>query len=109
MPHEPARMTVLGAVVLAADAGERKPVASLLLLVVGTIAVYWALDHRRWEVAAVGLAAAGVTSWLLTNTPYEGAVLLVPFHGNGLTAADLLCGPAVVLSALLSWRAARKS
>ena len=81
---------------------------SLLLLVLGTALAYWALDRPRWEVPGVALAAVGVTAWTLTNTPYEGAVLVIPFDGNGLTAADLLCGPAVLLGLHLCWRAVRR-
>ena len=81
---------------------------SLLLLVLGTGLAYWALDHRRWEVPGTALAAVGVTAWTLENTPYEGAVLFIPFQGNGLTAADLLCGPALVLGAVLCWRSVRR-
>lgn len=81
---------------------------ALLLLVLGTAAVYWAVDHARWELPGVALAAVGVTAWTLENRPYEGAVLFIPFRGNGLTAADLLCGPAVVLGLALCWRSVRR-
>ena len=81
---------------------------SLLLLVLGTALAYWALDHRRWEVPGAALAAAGVTAWTLTNTPYEGAVVFVAVQGNGLTAADLLSGPAVLLGLHLCWRGVRR-
>ena len=81
---------------------------SMVLLVAGTALLYWALDHPRWEVVAVAVASGGVAAWALTNGPYEGSVLLVPFEGNGLTAADLLCGPAVVLGVVLCWRSVRR-
>ncbi len=56
----------------------------------------------------MALAAAGVAAWTLTNRAYEGAVLLTPFPGNALTAADLLCGPAAGLVGWLSWRGMRR-
>lgn len=56
----------------------------------------------------MALAAVGVTAWLLVNRPYEGVTLVVLFDGNGLTAADLLCGPAVVLGIVISARSVRR-
>lgn len=105
-PPDPGRATALD--VLAGGTDEPRTLLSLVILVLGTALTYWALDHPRWEVPAVALAAVGVTSWTLTNAPYEGAVLFIPFKGNGLTAADLLCGPALVLGTWLSWRAVRR-
>jgi hypothetical protein len=91
-----------------ADASGPRPLFGLLLLFVGTAASAYAVGHRRWEVPGVALAAAGVVAWTLTNRAYEGAVLLTPFPGNGLTAADLLCGPAAGLVGWLSWRGMRR-
>ena len=85
-----------------------KPLTALLVLLVGTILAYVGIGNRRWEVPGASLAGAGVVAWLLTNGPYEGAVLLVIFDGNGLTVADLLVVPAVLLLALLSWRSVRR-
>ena len=93
---------------LATDLQDPRSLLSLVLLVLGTALAYWALDHERWEAPATALASVGVTSWTLTNRPYEGVVLLVPFHGNGLTAADLLSAPAALLVAFLTVRAVRR-
>lgn len=81
---------------------------SLLLLLAGTLLAMHALTHRRWEVLGATLAAAGIAAWTLTNRPYEGAVLLIPFEGNGITAADLLCLPGAVALAVLCWRSVRR-
>ena len=85
-----------------------KPLAALLLLGVGTVLAYAGVIGRRWEVVGAAVAAAGVVAWLLTNRPYEGAVLLEVFQGNGLTVADLLVIPAVLLLTQLSWRSVRR-
>ncbi len=74
----------------------------------GTVLAYAGIGNRRWEVLGAALAGAGVVAWLLTNGPYEGAVLLDVFDGNGLTVADLLVVPALLLLAQLSWRSFRR-
>ena len=74
----------------------------------GTVLAYVGIGNRRWEVLAATLAGAGVVAWLLTNEPFEGAVLLTVFKGNGLTVADLLVLPALLLLAQLSWRSVRR-
>ena len=66
------------------------------------------MGNRRWEVPGAALAGAGVVAWLLTNGPYEGAMSLAVFEGNGLTVADLLVVPALLLLAQLSWRSVRR-
>lgn len=81
---------------------------SLVLLVVGTLLSMHALTSRRWEVLGAALVAAGIAGWTLTNTPYEGAVLFIPFDGNGVTAADLLCLPGLAALAALCWRSVRR-
>ena len=85
-----------------------RSLAGLLILGVGTFLAYAGLGNRRWEVPGAALAGAGVVAWLLTNGPFEGAVLLTVFDGNGLTVADLLVVPALVLLAQLSWRSVRR-
>ena len=85
-----------------------RPLAALLLLGVGTVLAYVGVSNRRWEVVGAALAGAGVVAWLLTNAPYEGAVLLEVNAWNGLTVADLLVVPAVLLLARLSWRSVRR-
>jgi len=84
-----------------------RPLTSLILLAMGTILAYVGIGNRRWEVVGAALAGAGVAAWLLTNAPYEGAVLFDVLDGNGLTVADLLVIPAVLLLAQLSWRSVR--
>ena len=85
-----------------------RPLTALLVLIVGTVLAYVGIRNRRWEVLAATLAGAGVVAWLLTNGPFEGAVLLTVFEGNGLTVADLLVVPALLLLAQLSWRSVRR-
>ena len=85
-----------------------RPLAALLLLGVGTVLAYVGVSNRRWEVAGSALVGAGVVAWLLTNGPHEGALLVTVFDGNGLTVADLLVVPAVLLLAQLSWRSVRR-
>ena len=85
-----------------------RPLAALLLLGVGTVLAYVGISNRRWEVVGAALAAAGVMAWVLTNSPYEGALLFEVLDGNGLTVADLLVVPAVLLLAQLSWRSVRR-
>lgn len=81
---------------------------SLALLAVGTLLALHALTHPRFEVVGAALAAAGVAAWTLTNRPYEGVVLAIPFEGNGLTAADLLSAPGALAVAVLCWRSVRR-
>ena len=84
-----------------------RPLTALLVLLVGTVLAYAGMGNRRWEVPGAALAGAGVVAWLLTNGPYEGSVVLAVFEGNGLTVADLLVVPALLLLARLSWRSVR--
>lgn len=84
-----------------------KALLSLLLLAAGTVAEIIAVRRPRWDVLAAALAGAGVAAWTLTNSPYEGPVLFAPLRGNGLTAADLLSVPAVLLGLVLGTRAVR--
>lgn len=84
-----------------------KALLSLVLLAVGTVVGVLALWRPKWDALASALAGAGVAAWTLTNGPYEGAVLLVAIPGNGLTAADLLSVPALVIVAALVVRALR--
>ena len=81
---------------------------SLALRAVGTFLALYALTHRRAEVLGAAVVSGGLVAWTLTNAPYEGAVLLVPFDGNGVTAGDLLCLPGVVMLAILCWRGTRR-
>lgn len=85
-----------------------RPLTALLVLAAGTVLAYVGTANRRWEVLGAAVAGAGVVAWLLTNGPYEGAVLLDVFDGNGLTVADLLVVPALLLLAQLSWRSFRR-
>ena len=81
---------------------------SLLLLVAGTALAVLALRVRGLDVLAASLGAGGATAWLLSNGDREGAVLLEPLRGNGLTVADLLAVPVVVLVGVLCWRRLRE-
>ena len=81
-------------------------VLSLVLLALGTAMCLRALRHRRWEVAGVGLATAGVVGWVLAES--VGPVLLVVVRGTGFHVGDLLSLPAAVLVLWLSVRAARR-
>jgi len=85
-----------------------RPLTALLVLGVGTVLAYAGIGNRRWEALGAALAGAGVVAWLLTNGPYEGAVLLEVNAWNGLTVADLLVVPAALLLAQLSWRSVRR-
>lgn len=80
---------------------------SLALLVVGTVAAAVALRQPRLDVVAAALAGAGVAAWLLSNTEEEGRTLLVVVPGNGVTEADLVAVPAVLLLGVLCWRRLR--
>ena len=40
-------------------------------------------------------------AWLLVNAPFEGRVLWAPVQDHGLTLADLLVLPALLVAALL--------
>lgn len=86
---------------------QRIYVASLSLLVIGTLLSLLALRWSRLDVLAVGAAGAGIGSWLLSSTPAEGRTLLVVLPGNGLTVADVAALPAMLLVAVLSWRRLR--
>lgn len=89
---------------LAGDRAEVLYALSFLLLGAGTALAVAALRRRSLDVLAVALAAAGATGWLLSNGVGEGAVLFEVLQGNGLTVADLLAVPALVLVVVLSWR-----
>ncbi len=91
-----------------ASLADPRALLSLTLLVLGTALAYWAVWHPRWEVPAAALAGSGIAAWSLSNLPYEGAVLVVPVDGNGLTAADLLSAPGLVLVVYLCQRAVRR-
>ncbi len=86
---------------------QRLYLATLGLLLAGTLLSLLALRWPRLDVLAVGAAAAGIASWLLSTDPAEGRTLLVVLPGNGLTVADLAAVPAVLLIAVLSWRRLR--
>ena len=89
---------------LPGDRAEALYALSFLLLGAGTALAAGALRVRRLDVLGAALGAAGATSWMLSNGEGEGAVLLEVLDGNGLTVADLLALPAVVLVVVLCWR-----
>lgn len=81
------------------------PGLSLALMLIGTVLVTSALRGRgRLAPAAVPVSVAGVLAWLLSNSPVEGPTLLVVLPGYGVTAADLVAIPTVVLCAALLLR-----
>jgi hypothetical protein len=82
---------------------------SLLLLVAGTAVAVAALRVMWLDVPAAALGAGGAAAWVLSNGEAEGAVLFEPLQGNGLTVADLLALPVVVLVAILCWRRVREA
>ena len=94
-------------------AGDRRDqllyVLALGLLAVGTLLAVLALRIRPLDVLAVGVACAGATAWLLSNTPGEGGTLVVVQPGNGVTLADLAALPAGLLVAYLAGRRLRGS
>jgi len=63
-----------------------------------------------WRPAAwsVGLVVAAGIAWWLVNGPVEGAVLLKVAPGHGLTVADLLVPPLVVVAVLALLRDRRR-
>ena len=69
--------------------------SALMSLVAGTLGG-GALLRQIGQLLAASLA------WLLVNQPVEGRVLLVVAPGHGLTQADLLVLPAVLLAGLLT-------
>lgn len=79
-------------------------VLSLLVLITGTALAVIALRVRGLDVLAASIGAGGAAAWVLSNGPGEGAVLLEPRQGNGVTVADLLAVPVVVLVGVLCWR-----
>ena len=86
---------------------QRLYVLALGLLVLGTLLAALSLIVRGLDVLSVAVAAAGIVAWLLSSGPAEGRTLLVVLPGNGLTQADLLALPAMVLLLVLSWRRLR--
>ncbi|MGQ7297598.1 hypothetical protein [Quadrisphaera sp. KR29] len=56
-----------------------------------------ALPHAAWRVGLGALALTGV--WWLLNGPLEGPTLVRVSWSHGLTAADVLGLPALVLGA----------
>ena len=90
------------------EAESSRALLSLVLLVLGTALAVYALRHRRWNVAGAVLATTGVVGWTLTNSPYDGPVLLVVVGTNGVHLGDLLAVPAVLLVVWLSYRAMRR-
>lgn len=58
----------------------------------------------RLDGVAVALAIGGAAAWLLSNAPAEDVSLVEPFHGNGITVADLAVVAAAGLVLLLSAR-----
>lgn len=79
-------------------------VLALSVLVLGTALAALAVLVPRLDGVAVALASGGAAAWLLSNAPAEGVSLVEPFHGNGLTVADLAVLPAAGLVLLLSAR-----
>ena len=69
--------------------------SALMSLVAGTLG-------RGALLRQIGQLLAASLAWLLVNRPVEGRVLLVVAPGHGLTQADLLVLPAVLLAGLLT-------
>lgn len=58
------------------------------------------LRQSSWRpVGEILLLAA---AWLLANGPVEGPVLWTPMRQHGLTLADLVAGPAVVIALMVA-------
>ena len=93
---------------IAGGRAETLYVLSLLLLTAGTLLAAAALRWRRLDSLAAALGACGATAWLLSNGDREGAVLLEPLQGNGLTVADTLAMPALLLVGVLCLRRLRE-
>ncbi|MDT7550967.1 MAG: hypothetical protein QOE84_3361 [Actinomycetota bacterium] len=76
----------------------------LLTLVVATVSGALTLAGpagRQPSWRPVGEIVLLTGAWLLSNGPLEGAVLWAPFRTHGLTLADLLAVPTLVVAGLL--------
>lgn len=78
------------------------------LLVLGTslcvVALSWA---PRLGTAAVSAGTAGGVSWLLSNRPFEAAVLVEVSETHALVLADVYAAPAALMVAVLVTRSLR--
>lgn len=90
---------------------ERSTTAIVLVLcalLVGTVVAACALGSRSWlRVPGAAVATGSAVAWLLVSGPVEGRTLLRLTPRNGLSVADLLVAPAVVVVGVLCWQAYR--
>lgn len=84
-----------------------RAVLALAVLVAGTGLAGLAVRRPRWSIVAAAVAGAGTTAWLALNRPLEGPVLVSLAHGSGVTLADLLAVPALLLLVVLCVRSLR--
>jgi hypothetical protein len=80
-------------------------VLALAAVLAGTVLCLVATRVAALDVLAAAVAAGGAAAWLLANGPAEGAVLLEVLPDNGLTVADLVVVPSVLL---VPWLAVRR-
>ena len=88
------------------DVGSARGLFTLVLLLAGTVLAAVAVPYRRIELPAAAAAAAGVSGWMLSKSTTP--VLFAVTSNLGVHVADLLCLPALVLVAYLSWRAVHR-
>ena len=96
----------------AADRGP-SPLACVLLFAffAGTLIGWTSLAVARWgspqywpfvqRIALVLVSLGGSVSWWWVNASVEGRPILRVSYNHGLTTADLLVAPALVLAAML--------
>ena len=82
---------------------------SLGLLALGTVLCVASLSWApRLSTASVGAGTAGVVSWLLSNRPFEAAVLIEVSETHALVLADVYAAPAALMVAALVIRSLQR-
>ena len=76
--------------------------ALLAATVAGVLALLANAPARQSHWRPVGQIVLLSGAWLLANSPYEGRVLWVPARGHGLTTADLVVLPPLLVALLLA-------
>lgn len=73
-----------------------------LALLLATVSALPALGEPPSRIRPVLVLVVLSLAWLLVNSPVEGAVLWSPASGHGLTVADLLAVPPLLVAAALA-------
>jgi hypothetical protein len=77
---------------------------STLIAGVAFALVRWGSAWRwplLYNAALLAVSVGGSCLWLWINTPVEGRILFSFAHSRGVTVADLLVAPALLLTTLL--------